>query len=152
MATLITIIEDSPLFSEIGSYLNIKDIENIFYLNKKIYKNKNNKFYTKLLIQNKSSIKIVNFFKRTICIFRYIEKINWEGKLKNTNLTKKITALYYFKYYDKEYTNSWYNLQIQWKKDILDQYGRKNIENPTKYDLFKLMKVMNPNDVFTIGW
>lgn len=152
MPTLISIMEDSPLFSIIGSYLNIKDIENIFYLNKKICKNKNNKLYTRLLIRDKGAVKIVNFFKRSICIFRYIEKINFEKKLKSTNLIKKITALYYFKYYDKESTNYWYNIQIQWKKDILDQHGRKNIENPTKYDLFNLMKVMNPNDVFTIGW
>ena len=40
MTTLIFIIEDSPLYSEICSYLDIKDIKNIFYLNKKIYKNK----------------------------------------------------------------------------------------------------------------
>lgn len=152
MATLISIIEDSPLFSIIGSYLNIKDIENIFFLHKKICKNKNNKFYAKLLIKDKGSIKITNFFKRSINIFKYIEKINFEKKLRNTNLIRKITALYYFKFYDKSYTNSWYNLQIEWKKKILDQYKKKNIENPTKYDLFSLMKIMNPNDVFTIGW
>ena len=104
------------------------------------------------MIENKGSIKIINFFKRTLSIFNYIEKINFEEKLKNTNLIKKIIALYFFKYYDKENTKSWYNLEVKWKKDILDSYGRKNIENPSKYDLFKLIRLMNPEDVFLIGW
>lgn len=147
MTTLISIIEDSPIFSIIGAYLNPKDIENLFYSSQTIFKNKNNKFYTNLLIKNICCIKIQNFFHMSKYKFRYIEKINFEDNLKNQNI-----ALYYFKYYDKQYINSWYNTDIQWKRNILDYYGRKNIENPTKYDLFRLMSKMTPEDIFSIGW
>lgn len=37
-------------------------------------------------------------------------------------------------------------------KGLFMKHKCNKIENPIKYNLSKLMKVMNPNYVFTIGW
>ena len=48
--------------------------------------------------------------------------------------------------YPKIYINSWYNMGQGWKKDTIDSY------NPTRLDLFILIKNMKIGDTFAIGW
>ena len=38
------------------------------------------------------------------------------------------------------------------EKAIIDSYNPKNIVNPTRFDIYNLIKRMVVNDVYSIGW
>ena len=79
------------------------------------------------------------------------EDIYYTMYTQNT-LTKKYFALYYFKFYENRYINSWYNVQDLFKKSIIDKYKIKITDSSTKFDLFNLIKKMHIYEVFNIGW
>lgn len=141
------IVLDSPMYMEICNYLQIKDIKNTYILTKKIYLNENNIKYSKYLIRSKGIKIIINFFKK------YLYEIK---KLNDNNYylyeDKRLVALYYFKFYEKEYIKSFYNINVIWKKKIIDKYKTKFTENPTRFDLYNLIKIMSIEDTISIGW
>jgi hypothetical protein len=143
------IILDSPIYIEICNYLQIKDIKNTYILTKKIYCNKNNENYSKYLIKSKSIKIIIHFFKKYLIM---IKKINNNQDDYYLNNDKKFIALYYFKFYDKKYIKSFYNMSIPWKKDIINKYKTKFTENPTRFDLYNLIKLMPIEDTLSVGW
>lgn len=144
------ILLEQPFHIMIGDYLNYADNKKILLLNKTIFNNKINRSYSVKLIYIKSSKIIFNFMKKYLEYSRYIRDIE---NLEMFNLiTKKIIASYYFKFYDKKYINSLYNNQTGLKKNIIELYKTKNIDNPSRIDLFNLIKKMPMDDVAYIGW
>lgn len=149
---MINVLIDSYLYINICDYLKINEIKNLFYSTKKICKNKNNIIFTKRIILNRSSIKISELMKNYINLLKFINEDNYEILIENNRLTKKFNALFYLRYYDKKYVNSWYNQSPTWKKDIINKYKKKHTNNPTKYDLYYLIKSMPVDNVLSIGW
>jgi hypothetical protein len=99
--------------------------------------------------KKKSIKKIINFMIYT--------KIFLYNILKNNDLflTRKHIAFYFFKNYDLS-SNLWYNMEIPWKKKLLEmykeKYNLKKTNNPNKFDLFKLQKKMKVEDILSIGF
>lgn len=143
------IILDSFFHIEIGNYLSIKDIKNVSFLTKKIYLNQNNNKYSKYLIIKKSIKIIINFFKKYLILMKKINNNMDDYYLYDD---KKLVALYYFKFYEKNYIKSFYNINISWKKDIVDKYKTKFTENPNRFDLYNLIKLIPVKDTMAIGW
>lgn len=149
---MIDIFIDNYLYINICDYLKLDEIKNLFYSIKKICKNKNNIQYTKRIILNKSSIKISELIKKYINLLKFINGDNYEILIENNRLTRKFNALFFFRFYDKIYINNWYNQIPIWKKDLINKYKKKYTNNPTKYDLYYLIKSMPIKDVLSIGW
>jgi hypothetical protein len=153
MISLMDIIIEQPFHYMIGDYLSINDNKNLMKLNKDIYHNKISRIILKKLIAKKSKNLIYKFFKKYSKYIEYVNNLhnNYRPKL----ITKKINAIYYFKNYEKKYINSWYNLMGGSKKMLIDNYKDEDElkkENPTRYDLYRLIKKMNVNDVLYVGW
>ena len=132
---------------DIYSYLNINSVKNMSELNKNINKNKLDKTYRNFIVKNCSAYVITSFMRR----FSTFIKKNKET-FNDTSISPNSLALCYFIHYPQQYINSWYNNTIQWKEDIILSYNPKNIENPTRFDLYHLIKKMNVSDVYSIGW
>ena len=137
----------NTLCIDVYSYLNINSVKNMSELNKNINKNKLDKTYGNFIVKNCSAYVITSFMRKfSIFIKKNKETFN------NTRISQKTNALFYFIHYPKRHIDSWFNNTIQWKKDIILSYNPKNIENPTRFDLYNLIKKMNVNDVYSIGW
>jgi len=160
MKTLMDILIEQPFHIIIGEYLYINDNKNLIKLNKEIFNNKISNIYCKKIIIEKSRKIIYRFMKKYV---NYIKCINdfhnyiyeFSNNPASNLITKKINAVYYFRNYEKQYINPWYNLFTGWKKDLIDKHKNEdeiNKENPTRYDLYKLIKKMDVKDVYTVGW
>jgi len=144
------ILLEQPFHIIIGNYLNYDDNKKILLLNKLISNNKINISYGIKLIYGKSRKIIFNFMKKYLEYSRYIRNIE---NLEIFNLiTKKIIASYYFKFYDKQSIKNLYNNQSGLKKNIIDLYKTKNIDNPSRIDLYNLIKKIPIDDISYIGW
>ena len=149
-------IYHNSVYLHVAEYLNLSDIKNIYFLNKKIYKNINNKSCINTLIKNKSIKIIIKFMKKYLERCYYISNFNFNDYLlmdKNTIL-QKILAFYYFKYYDKRFIDLWYNFNSDTnsKVYIIGKYKIEKKNNPTRFDLYYLIKKMSIDDVFFVGW
>ena len=146
------ILIEQPFHIIIGEYLYINDNKNLIKLNKEIFNNKISNIYCKKIIIDKSRKIIYRFMKKYI---NYIKCINNFHNPRSNLITKKINAVYYFRNYEKKHINFWYNSFKGWKKDLIDKHKNKDEfkkENPTRYDLYKLIKKMDVKDVYTVGW
>ena len=85
-------------------------------------------------------------------ILNNVSQINIHILTQNNVLTKKMLALYYFKYYDKQFIDIIYNKLHGYKKSIIEKYKTKYTNNPSRYDLYFLLKKIPISDVMTIGW
>ena len=112
------------------------------------------KRYVRKLIQNRAYILIFNLMLKNKNILKHITQHNFDTLYMNNTLTKKTVALYYFKFYEKRFINAIYNEQHSGKKEIIDTYKDKDkiTENPTRYDLYFLLKKIPIHDVLYIGW
>jgi hypothetical protein len=140
-------ISQQTVCIDIFGYLNINTIKNMNILNKNINKNKLEKTYANYIVKNCSALVITKFMRK---LTKYI-KINKEI-INYENISQETLALHYFIFYTKNHINSWYNNSCQWKKAIIDSYNPKNIVNPTRFDIYNLIKRMVVNDVYSIGW
>lgn len=107
--------------------------------------------------ENKKAIIITSFFKKCKYIFKRIELIyNIEKTLRFRDThpitTSKTMALYYFKYYESKYTNSWYNGVSSSKRNLVQNFIDTSVNNPSKYDLYRLQIKMPLESILTIGW
>jgi hypothetical protein len=160
MATLMNILIEQPFHIIIGNYLYINDNKNLIKLNKEIYNNKISKKYFKKIVIEKSKKIIYRFMKKYVNYIKYVNNFHnyiYEFHINDLSklITKKMNAVYYFKNYEKKHINPWYNLFKGWKKDLIDKYKNKydlKKENPSRYDLYKLIKKMNIEEVYSIGW
>jgi hypothetical protein len=146
------LINESVIYLLINEYLSISDIKKVFFLNKRIYKNKSNRVYTKMLLEKNASNKITTLMKNYFMKMKIITHDNYDYLFNSRLITSRYSAFYYFKYYHKNYINSWYNNNLGWKEEIIKKYKKKHTNNPTRYDLFNLIKDLNPFDTMAIGW
>jgi hypothetical protein len=128
-------------------YLDIKDIMNTLFLNKNINKIICNKYILDY-IKNKASIKISNIITKYFILITNMNDLDIGKKL-----SSKYIALYYYRYYNKNYINYYYNMQhCNKKKYIIDKYKNKYTDNPTRTDLFFLIRNIPIKDIMYIGW
>lgn len=141
-------IINTNVYQIVLNYLSLKDIKNVIFLSKNLlYKR-----YIRKLIKNRAFIPIFNLMFKNRNILKNITSHNINLLFVNNILTKKTFALYYFKFYEKRFINSIYNEQHGDKKAIIDNYKDKITENPTRYDLYLLLKKIPVHDVIYIGW
>jgi hypothetical protein len=145
-------ILDNYLHINIGEYLLINDNINLMISSKKILNNKLNREYFRYVTKIVSKKIILRFITKIYHFKKMINEDLFEILLDSNRLTKRFIALYYFKYYDNKYVESWYNFEIEWKREIIDKYKSKITDKPTKFDLFNLVKKIPVNDTFSIGW
>lgn len=145
------LINDSVIYLLINQYLSINDIKKVIFLNKRIYKNKSNRRYAKILLENLASNKITILMKNYFIKMKIVNTDNYYYLFRSSLITKKYSAFYYFKCYDKRYINSWYN-NLGWKAEIINKHKKKYTSNPTRYDLFNLIKDLEASDTMAIGW
>ena len=144
------IISGSIYFYVIGEYLDSDNIKLLLTLSKNIYNN--NKQFTYKIINDR-------IIRASQIILRFMKKYT-KFMLLNTNIvnfvnsimTRKNVAVYYFRHYQKKYINGWYNIKIPWKQELINEYKTNYTENPTRIDLYILIKKMPINIVFDIGW
>jgi hypothetical protein len=150
--------DTSSIVLNLLKYLTINDNKQLSLINKAFYYNKENRKYRIYIVKNYSCNIICKVLKRYKLL---IESVNIYGQV-----TKKLNALYYYRYYDKQYINSLYTTKkIIWKNKILNKY--KNILNnnlllqikqiyknkyTTRFDLYSLIKIMDIDDMLSIGW
>lgn len=141
---------NTNVYQLVLDYLSLKDINNVISFSKNVlYKR-----YIRKLIKNRASISIFNLMLKNRNILKNITCHNIDLLFANNRLTKKTFALYYFKFYEKRFINAIYNEQHGIKKAIIDKYKDKDkiTENPTRYDLYFLLKKIPIHDVLYIGW
>jgi hypothetical protein len=141
---------NTNVYQLVLDYLSLKDINNVIFFSKNVlYKR-----YVCKLIKNRASISIFNLMLKNRNILKNITQRNFDILYMNNKLTKKTLALYYFKFYEKRFINAIYNEQHGNKKLIIDTYKDKDkiTENPTRYDLYLLLKKIPIHDILYIGW
>ena len=144
-------IIESPIYIIMGEYLNISDNINLFTSIKKICKNSINIEYSFFLIKKKAITIIKRTIKKYITLKRTI--INYFDTLvRSTLITRRSLAIYYFVKYKKIHINGFYNFDNDIKINIINKYKDKITDNPSRLDLFNLIKKMNIHDVYYIGW
>jgi hypothetical protein len=132
------------IYSNISEFLNPSDIKNLLKTSKFLYKNVEFRKYTKELIFNKAANIVISFWRKYVVVCKAYLNISF--------LTKKYISFYFFKYLNKDHINNWYNINIGWKKKIIDKYKLKKTETPTRLDLYILIKKIPAEDVLSIGW
>ena len=154
-------ISEQPSYYDICEYLNIDDIKNFGMINKSMYNNLINKqirfritYFKKYLSPSAIIIRFMRkLYLKLTKIVNY-QNIQFQSMLHENNyfnlIDNKTIALYYFKHYN--YVKEWLKPKPGWKKDLIDSYNFKINENPTRFDLYKLLTIMNKNDIFMIGW
>ena len=154
-------ISEQLSYYDICEYLNIDDIKSFGMINKSMYNNLINKqirfritYFKKYLSPCAIIIRFMRkLYLKLTTIVNY-QNIQFQSMLHENNyfnlIDNKTIALYYFKHYN--YVKEWLKPKVGWKKDLIDSYNFKINENPTRFDLYKLLKIMNKNDIFMIGW
>lgn len=134
---------EQPYYLLICDYLTLKDGKSMTLIKNTMYKNQIHKDYYQRSCNNKSVFIITRFMRKYI---------NLSKNIIADSSDKRMNALYYFKYYPKEYINSWYNIGKGWKQNIIKKYNPKIKDNATRFDLFNLIKKMDIGDTHAIGW
>ena len=83
----------------------------------------------------KKSYKIINCPK---CNFTHIDPIPSEKSVQ--------------KYYENKYLKSWFDFASRHPYNNVSNIVDNTIENPSKYDLFKLQLKLQLKDITHIGW
>ena len=147
------IILDFNMHTLICEFLTIKSTKSLFLTNKKIYKDDITRKYYYFILINKAKKIIFNFFKKIKNTLKIINNTTYNSLIYDNKIPTRIfLAYYYFKYYPKRHINELYNMNCIWKKAIIDKYKKKETNNPTRFDLFNLIRKIPVNDVFSIGW
>ena len=139
---------NTNVYQIVLDYISLKDIKNVIFLSKNtLYKK-----YLCKLIKNRVFTPIFNIMIKNRNILKNITSNNFDMLYLNNFLTKKTIALYYFKFYEKIFINAIYNEQHGNKREIIDRYKDKITDNPTRYDLYNLLKKIPIHDIIYIGW
>jgi hypothetical protein len=147
---------NTDLYKELVPYLLGKDLINLLLVSKYIY---NEGFIKKYL--DKKTQYITKLFKKYHILNSFVNNefntISNNYFRVNRNfidcpIARKYQAMLYYSFYRRKYRYSWYNDQLVWKKVIVDTYKKKHTNEPTKYDLYILIKSMSVNESILIGW
>ena len=147
------IIKNIDMMYHISTFLPYKD-KYMFMLSKKNISDLKSILFRN---ENKKVIIITSFFRKCKYIFKRIELIyEIEKTLRFHDIhpitTSKTMALYYFKYYESKYTHSWYNGVYSSKRNLVQDFIDNSIENPSKYDLYRLQVKMPLENILAVGW
>ena len=123
-------------------FLNNNEIKNLNKINKILLNDKKYIKYCNKFIINRSVNIIIRFWRKYINICKIF---NYEIKT-----CRRTLAFYYFKNYERSYIKSWYNVNIGWKREIIDKYKKKEIIR--RIDLYNLILRMPVEDTLSIGW
>ena len=143
------IIFEDFIYSRVCEYLSINDNKKLSLVNKKVNKNILNKKIRKFYILKKSTVIITNLMKNYLFKIKILNLYYINGLIP---ILKRINALMFYRYYEKEYINGWYNIQIPWKKNLIDKYKKKLTTTPSRLDLYLLIKDMDIIETSSIGW
>ena len=160
MIKFMDILIEQPFHIIIGEYLHINDNKKLMNLNKEIFNNKISKIYFKKMVIEKSKKIIYKFMKKYVSYIKFVNNfysyiLEFHYDIIHNLITKRMNAIYFFRNYEKIYINDWYNSFIGWKKDLIDKYKSDedlNRKTATRYDLYKLLRRMNVDEVYSIGW
>jgi hypothetical protein len=154
--TFETTLIDTGLYKELVPYLLGKDLINLLLVNKYIY----NEGFIKNYLDKKTQ-SIICLFKKYHILNSFIDNefntisdnyFRLNRSFIDCPITRKYQAMLYYSFYHREYRYIWYNGQIGWKKVIVDTYKKKHTDEPSKYDLYVLIKSMSVNESMLIGW
>jgi hypothetical protein len=149
-------------FYVLANYLTLNDIKNLSYISKYTLTNATNIDFRLRTSKKRYATTIIKFLKKSNNTFK---NLNYD-LYQTTNLIddfpnkpykylKKIFCLYMVSVYT--HYKEWYigiggYEAICWKNDILNQYNRKIIDNPSRFDYFKLIYQMSIDEIYDIGW
>lgn len=161
----LNLTESFLYFYVLSDYLTLNDIRNVSYISKYTYKNKINIDYRLRLFKKRSAIIIINFLKKANNTFK---NLNYDLNgltsrdfpddfpiIPPHKYLKKLFCIYMVKAYS--YYKEWYigiggYDYICKKNNMINQYNRQKINNPSRFDYFKLIYQMSINDIYYIGW
>jgi hypothetical protein len=152
LSLLEKIILDNYLYINIVEYLSIHDNINLMFSSKRVFNNKLNRKYFKYVTKIIAKKIILRFISKIYHFKKIINDYDFNILFESNRLTKRYLALYYFKYYDNKFVESWYNFNNGWKRDIIEKYKIKITDKPNKFDLFNLIKKIPVEDTLAIGW
>ena len=147
------VLNNRDMMYHISTFLPYKDKYNLSLSEKNIYLMKHILFK----IDNKAAKTITSFLRKCKSIFSKIEAIRIKIETMMFHdihpiTTSKTMALYYFKYYDSIYIKSWYNGLCPSKRILVQDFIDTTIQNPSKYDLYRLQRKMSLDAIMKLGW
>lgn len=147
------VINNIDMMYHISTFLQYKDKCNLSLSEKNIYLMKPILFK----IENKAAFIITSFFRKCKRILDKIEAIHIKIETMKFHdihpiTTSETMALYYFKYYDSKFIKSWYNGLCQSKRILVQDFIDTTIDNPSKYDLYRLQIKMPLEAINQLGW
>ena len=147
------VLNNIDMMYHISTFLQYNDKCNLSLSKKNIYLMKDYLFS----IENRKAIIITSFFRKCKRILGKIEAIHIKIETIGFHdvhpiTTSKTMALYYFKYYDSLYIKSWYNGLCPSKRILVQDFIDTSIDNPSKYDLYRLQIKMSLEAINQLGW
>lgn len=143
-------IYDSDLYMPICEFLDICSLKKFALVNKEYYYNTKHKIIRNYIFKNIHFNIIIRFMKKICLLKKRIELLNNYDRIK----TPHKMALFYFFYYSNLYISNYFNINVEWKKNIIDKYNTANLikNNYNKFDLFYLLKKMTIEEINLVGW
>ncbi len=143
-------LTNSGLILNIIEFLPFKDIHSVHLLNKSIYRGIDKKELIYVL-KNRAKYTI---YKSLRSYVNFLRNINEEEQMQRT---QKELALYYYKYYPRDCINEYYNTDGYGRKSNIirqckNQNNLRDTDNPSRYDLYQLVKNLDVQDTYYIGW
>jgi len=147
----------------LSKYLTLNDIKNLSYISKYTLMNAVNIDFRIRRSKKIYANIIINFLKRANNTLKRLTYDLYGYTFSNLDDFPNVTNRYlkrlfciYMAKGDRHY-KSWY-IGINgydgpgWKNDILRKYNRRIIDEPSRYDYFKLIKQMPMDEIYDIGW
>ena len=119
------VILDTSIYYLLCQYLSVLDNKYLSMTNQKIYQSSICRKIRNSIIYDRSSSIISNIFRRyiqMIRIFNYPFQELTDFDYIYVRRLRRLNALSYYRYYDKKYIYSWYNMKIKWKRNIIRKY------------------------------
>lgn len=152
MKLIDVLFTNNPYYLIIISFLSLKDNKKLLLLNKKINSYLKNCRIRKVIMYDIYTNIIVRLFQKYKSYINVLQSDTFINLYIENKVVKKMNAFYYFRFYQKQHIQLWYNLQVGWKKNILDKYKKKKIDNPSRYDLYHFIKKIDVEETSMIGW
>jgi hypothetical protein len=149
MSYNLELIITGDVYSNILYYLDLHSIQNLSMTCKMIYNNKQNNFITKKIVHKRIYNIFYSIFKKYIFYTRIVKK----GEM-YIRYSTRILAIYYYQNYPKYLITEMYNHIIRYCNKYIENYTPHIIlkNEYSRYDLYKVIKSMNLNDVYSCGW
>ena len=153
-------------FFVLTKYLTLDDIKNLSYISKYTLTNAINIDFRLRASKKRYATTIIKFLKKSNNTFKNLNyDLNESTPPHFPNVDdfpnephkclKKIFCLYMVRFYT--HYKEWYigidgYDGICWKNDILNKYNRRRIDNPSRFDYFKLIYQMPMDEIYSVGY